>query len=216
MITEDQSAVIAFLSTIGDSPVERIDTHTAVVFLSGTRALKLKRAVQFDYLDFSTAARRKAMCEAEVRLNRRTAPGLYRGVLAVTREPNGSLALGGSGTPVDWVIEMSRFDQEALFDGLANDDSAIVRKNFVQTLFLNAGAYGPSPGAVDAVTRALRTERSAEVRGRIFAFLAQYGDASTLPALDEFAASAGAAESESALKDARAAIEARIAAAAGR
>lgn len=119
MITEDQSAAIAFLSTIGDPPVERIDTHTAVVFLAGARALKLKRAVQFDYLDFSTAARRKAMCEAEVRLNRRTAPGLYRGVIAVTREPNGSLALGGSGTPVDWVIEMSRFDQEALFDRLA-------------------------------------------------------------------------------------------------
>jgi hypothetical protein len=119
MITEDQSAIIAFLSSIGDPPVERIDTHAAVVCLSGTRALKLKRAVKFDYLDFSTAARRKEMCEEEVRLNRRTAPELYRGVIAVTREANGSLALGGSGTPVDWVVEMTRFDQEALFDRLA-------------------------------------------------------------------------------------------------
>src|SRR5262245_58899802 len=122
MITEDQSAVIDFLatsSTHGGVPVERIDTHISVVFLAGPRAWKLKRAVRFDYLDFSTAARRKALCEAEVRLNGRAAPTLYSGVVAVTREPGGSLVLGGTGTAVDWVIEMRRFDQEALFDRLA-------------------------------------------------------------------------------------------------
>ena len=122
MITEDQTAVIEFLgasSTHAGAKVERIDTHTAVVFLAGPRALKLKRAVRFDYLDFSTAARRKALCDAEVRLNRRTAPAIYRDVIPVTRERDGSLALGGSGTPVDWVIEMRRFDQDALFDRLA-------------------------------------------------------------------------------------------------
>ena len=86
------------------------------MFLAGPRAWKLKRAVRYDYLDFSTAARRRAMCEAEVRINRRTAPRLYRGVVPVTREHDGSLALGGSGTPVDWVVEMTRFDQEALLD----------------------------------------------------------------------------------------------------
>jgi aminoglycoside phosphotransferase family enzyme/predicted kinase len=99
--------------------VERIETHASIVFLAAARAWKLKRAVRYDYLDFSTAARRKAMCEAEVRLNRRAAPALYRGVVAITREPDGSLALGGSGAPVDWVIEMARFDQEGLFDRLA-------------------------------------------------------------------------------------------------
>lgn len=122
MVTEDQTAVIGFLaspSTHGGGVVERIDTHTAVVILAGARAYKLKRAVLFDYLDFSTAERRRALCDAEVRLNRRTAPALYRGVVAVTSEPDGSLALGGSGTPVDWVVEMNRFAQEALFDRLA-------------------------------------------------------------------------------------------------
>ena len=57
MITEDQTAVIDFLaspSTHGGANVERIDTHTAIVFLAGARAYKLKRAVRFDYLDFST------------------------------------------------------------------------------------------------------------------------------------------------------------------
>jgi aminoglycoside phosphotransferase family enzyme/predicted kinase len=122
MITEDQTTVIEFLgapSTHNGARVERIDTHISVVFLAGARAWKLKRAVRFDYVDASTPERRKAFCEAEVRLNRRTAPSLYRGVVAVTRDAGGTLALGGSGTPVDWVVEMNRFDQDALFDRLA-------------------------------------------------------------------------------------------------
>jgi aminoglycoside phosphotransferase family enzyme/predicted kinase len=122
LITEDQTEVIEFLaspSTRAGAEVERVETDASVVFLAATRALKLKRAVQYDYLDFSTAERRRAMSEAEVRINRRTAPGLYRGVVAVTREPDDSLALGGPGAPIDWVIDMARFDQEGLFDRLA-------------------------------------------------------------------------------------------------
>ena len=122
MITEDQTAVIDFLSSPSahdGASVERIDTHTAVVFLAGEVALKLKRAVRFDYLDFSTATRRQAMCEAEVRLNRRTAPSIYRDVVPVTRETGGSLAIDGGGTPVDWLVRMNRFDQAFLFDRLA-------------------------------------------------------------------------------------------------
>jgi aminoglycoside phosphotransferase family enzyme/predicted kinase len=122
MITDDQAAVIEFLmspSTHGGARVERIDTHSAVVCLAGARVYKLKRAVRFDYLDFSTVELRRRFCEAEVRLNSRTAPDLYRGVVPVTRDRGGALALGGSGAPVDWVVEMNRFPQEALFDRLA-------------------------------------------------------------------------------------------------
>jgi len=122
MITEDQNEVMAFLSepsSHGGAPVEKIETHSAVVFLSGTRAWKLKRAVRYDYLDFSTLERRKEMCEAEMKINRRTAPDLYLRVVSVTREQDGTLALGGVGLPIEWVLEMVRFDQEALFDRLA-------------------------------------------------------------------------------------------------
>lgn len=123
MITEDQTSTLDFLSapaTHGGSPVERIETHASVVFLAGTRAWKLKRAVRYDYLDFSTAERRREMCEAEVRVNRRTAPSLYRGVVAVVRKADGSLSFDGPGVPVDWLVEMTRFDQEGLFDRLAS------------------------------------------------------------------------------------------------
>jgi len=119
---DTQQDVVAYLmepSTHHGARVERIDTHGAIVFLAGSRALKLKRAVRYDYLDFSSEPLRRTACEAEVRINRRSAPSLYRGVVAVTREGDGSLALNGRGTPVDWVVDMARFDQEALFDRLA-------------------------------------------------------------------------------------------------
>ena len=111
MTTDDQRVVIAFLSTpeaygLRAILVERIDTHISIVWLAGDRVYKLKRAVRFDYVDFSTIELRRIACEAEVRLNRRTAPSLYLGVRPVTREAGGALALGGQGEPIDWVVEM--------------------------------------------------------------------------------------------------------------
>ena len=120
----DQSVVIEFLSrpeSYGDgvSAVEKIETHISVVFLVGERVFKLKRAVKYPYVDFSSAALRHHYCETEVLVNRRTAPHMYKGVVAVTRSEDGKLHLGGGGDPVDWLVEMSRFDQDTLFDRLA-------------------------------------------------------------------------------------------------
>lgn len=120
-MADDQRAVIEFLSdpqTYGVDSVERIDTHISSVFLAGERAFKLKRAVHLPFLDFTTLAARHRACEAEYALNRRAAPELYLGVVAVTREGDGRLALDGDGPVVDWLVVMQRFPQEALFDRL--------------------------------------------------------------------------------------------------
>jgi aminoglycoside phosphotransferase family enzyme len=121
-IAQDQSTVIAFLedpATHGGAMPERIDTHAAIVFLAGDLAYKLKRAVWFPFLDFSTLDRRRAACEAEVRLNRRTAPEFYLGCRPVTRRTDGTLVLDGDGMPVEWIVVMRRFDQDRLFDRMA-------------------------------------------------------------------------------------------------
>ena len=128
-IVEDQQRVVDFLSdpaSHGGDPVETICTHGAYVFLVGERAIKLKRAVKFPYMDFSTVAKRHAVCEAELRLNRRTAPMLYRSVASVTEDGNGALAIGGDGRVLDWVVIMNRFDQSTLFDRLAEADALTV------------------------------------------------------------------------------------------
>ena len=116
--------VAAFLSqaaSYGDpgGTVERLETHASLIFLVGDRAFKMKRAVAFSYLDYSTLTRRKRYCEAELDLGLRLAPALYRRLHAVTRERDGRLALDGAGEPVEWLLEMRRFDQAALFDRLA-------------------------------------------------------------------------------------------------
>lgn len=122
MVTEDQTETIEYLSqpiTHGAPDVERVDTHASVVFLAGDHALKLKRAVRYDYLDFSTSDLRRRMCEREFLLNRRTAPSLYEQMVPVTREDDGRLTLSGRGAVVDWLLRMRRFDQDALLDRLA-------------------------------------------------------------------------------------------------
>src|SRR5262249_18925193 len=103
----------------GMESVERMDTHASIVFLAGQLAYKLKRAVQFSYLDYSTAEMRRAACLAELQLNRRTAPELYLEVKAVGRTAAGALSFDGVTAPLDWVLVMRRFDQEALFDAMA-------------------------------------------------------------------------------------------------
>ena len=120
--TESQASVFALLAdpaTHGGDAVSRIDTHAAVVFLAGTRAFKVKRAVRFPFLDYSTLSKRKDACEAELRINRPLAPEIYQLVVPITRESDGRLKLDGCGTPVEWAIEMRRFDENATLDRLA-------------------------------------------------------------------------------------------------
>ena len=120
-IVEDQSETVAFLEA-ELKPERKIDTHGAVVFLCRERAYKLKRAVKFPYMDFSTEARRAAMCAAEIDVNRRSAPEIYLGIAPVMRR-DGKLALGEvgetSGHAIDWLVVMRRFDEEGLLDRMA-------------------------------------------------------------------------------------------------
>jgi aminoglycoside phosphotransferase family enzyme/predicted kinase len=114
-----QQAVFHYLASHAGASVTRIDTHAASVFLAGDRALKVKRAVRFPFLDYSTPEKRKAACEAEISVNRPYAPAIYRGVVPITREPDGRLAIGGAGTPVEWAVEMRRFDEQQTLDHVA-------------------------------------------------------------------------------------------------
>ncbi|MEQ8602236.1 MAG: AAA family ATPase [Marivibrio sp.] len=120
-IVEDQGPQLARLTQGAD---RRIDTHASAVFLKGAHVYKLKRAVRFSFMDFSTAEKRRAAAEREVTLNRRTAPDLYLGVAPIVAGEEGA-RLGEIGeTPsaaLDWVVVMRRFDEDSLFDRQAAD-----------------------------------------------------------------------------------------------
>ncbi|MFH1557803.1 MAG: aminoglycoside phosphotransferase, partial [Pseudomonadota bacterium] len=127
-VVADQNPVFAFLaepSTHGGAPVSRIDTHGAAVFLAGDLAYKVKRAVAFPYMDFSTLEKRRAACERELEVNRANAPGIYLGVVPIVRTANGlapgGLALGSAGVPVDYAVKMRRFDEARTLDRLERE-----------------------------------------------------------------------------------------------
>lgn len=112
---EDVLAWLAGGAAFGDrTPPTVIETHAAMIFLTGNRAWKLKKAVNLGYLDFSTLAQRRAALEAELCLNRRTALDLYLAVRKVVRSATGAFVLGGDGEAVEWLLEMRRFPDGAL------------------------------------------------------------------------------------------------------
>ncbi|CAM5766530.1 DNA-binding protein [Labrys miyagiensis] len=121
-VVEAQDEAIAFLSdpaTHGSSePVQRIDTHGAIVFLTGERAFKLKRAVRYPFMDLSDADKRREACQKEISVNKAFAPQIYLDAVPITRWGAG-LQFGGEGKVVDWVVRMRRFDENQTLDRLA-------------------------------------------------------------------------------------------------
>lgn len=100
--------------------VEQHDTHGAMIFLAGSEAYKIKRAVRFPYMDFSTLELRKKMIEREFEINQPQAPELYICVVPITRDQAGGLHIGGTGTVVEWALHMRRFEQSALMGSIAH------------------------------------------------------------------------------------------------
>ncbi len=124
-----QDAAIAFLADpashgVAPTDLRRIDTHGAIIVLAGDRAYKMKRAVRYSFMDFSTLDLRERACRQEIALNRRTAPDIYLGLMRILRRADGRLALveanEGDGDTIDWVVAMRRFDPDATLDRIAD------------------------------------------------------------------------------------------------
>ncbi|MCB1334929.1 MAG: AAA family ATPase [Roseivivax sp.] len=164
-----QTETVAFLASgrafESGGPVEVVETHGAYVFLCGDTALKLKRAVKYDYMDLSTVALRKALIARELELNRPAAPQVYRDMLPVTQEATG-LALDGPGPVVDWVLRMWRFPAENELErvverGALDDRLAIAMGTAI-------AAYHAAAPVLQRPGQALIADILAEL-GRVFA-----------------------------------------------
>nr|WP_283949610.1 phosphotransferase [Limobrevibacterium gyesilva] len=143
----------------GHAGVQRIETHCSIVFLVGDRAYKLKRAIRYASLDYTTRELRAAACAAELVLNRRTAPALYLGVRSITRGTGGDLVFDGAGPALDHVVVMQRFEQADLFDHML--DGGRLTRVLMEALgrevarFHLAAQVTPGFGGRDAVRRVI-------------------------------------------------------------
>jgi hypothetical protein len=102
----------------GAEPVHHIETHISHVLLAGGHAYKIKKALANPFLDQSTLARRRAACAAELRLNRRLAPGLYLDVVPITGTHDAP-SIDGDGPLLEVAVKMRAFDEDGLWDRLA-------------------------------------------------------------------------------------------------
>jgi uncharacterized protein len=95
--------------------VREVHTHASLVFLAVPLVYKVKKPVDFGFLDFSTLEKRRHFCRREVELNSRLAPGVYQGVVPITREPHG-FAFGGRGRVVEYAVKMRHLDPGGFLD----------------------------------------------------------------------------------------------------
>jgi len=98
--------------------VEFLQTHISLLFFAGERVYKLKKAVDLGFLDYSSLDRRRTFCDEEVRLNRRLAPRVYVGVVAVTLDAQDRARIGGDGPAVEWAVEMVRLPEARMLTNL--------------------------------------------------------------------------------------------------
>lgn len=93
--------------------IELLETHISWILLTGEFAYKIKKPVDFGFLDFSTLEKRRFCCLEELRLNRRFSSSLYLDVVPITGSPE-KTQMGGAGMAIEYAVKMRQFDQLGL------------------------------------------------------------------------------------------------------
>lgn len=113
----EQNPLITSLLAKLEQPTQLLQTHISWVILSGEFAYKIKKPVNFGFIDYTSLDKRKHYCELEIALNKRLAASLYLEVLSITGTAQ-SPQLGGPGMPIEYAVKMRAFDQNQLFSNL--------------------------------------------------------------------------------------------------
>jgi aminoglycoside phosphotransferase family enzyme/predicted kinase len=101
--------------------VQLIQTHISFIFIAGDIVYKVKKAVNFGFLDFTTLEKRKFYCNEELRLNKRLASEIYLEVVPIGEDDSGTLYLGTGDTIVDYAVKMKRLPEEKMLQGLISE-----------------------------------------------------------------------------------------------
>jgi len=144
--------------------VQVVHTHLSVVALTGDYAYKLKKPVNYGFVDFTTLSKRRVACEAEVRLNQRAAAELYLGVVPVVRAGDG-WRIGGEGEVVEWAVRMRQFDPEEQLDRVVARDGGLSEAVLDQLADNVAALHGKAAPASAAMARSYPARLAGAIDG---------------------------------------------------
>jgi aminoglycoside phosphotransferase family enzyme/predicted kinase len=113
---EEEAALGDLVRDLEADSEQLIETHISWVFLRAQEVFKVKKPVNFGFLDFSSLEARRSACHAELVLNSRLAAGVYIDVVPITRDARGTFAIGGDGVVVDYAVHMKRLPVDARAD----------------------------------------------------------------------------------------------------
>jgi len=150
----DQSALVRSLRegqafSPAAHPVTLIETHISYVLLAGACAYKIKKAVDLQFLNFTTLEARRYYCHEEIRLNRPMAPSIYLDVVAITGAVDAPV-VGGSGPALEYAVKMRRFDQAGLLSRML-DRGALTAAHIDQLAATVASFHGRARSAPAAL-----------------------------------------------------------------
>jgi len=138
LISMEQEAFVKALKdplTYGDDidQVRLLQTHISFVALTDSYVYKIKKPVNFGFLDFSSLEKRRHFCEEEIRLNKRLCPDIYLDVVRITENKDASkLTINGTGDIVDYAVKMKQFSQENIMTTLLEKEQ--VTKDHIDSL----------------------------------------------------------------------------------
>ena len=148
---EQQRQLVNALTHLGTAAsVEVIETHISWVVLIGEYAYKIKKAINLGFLDYSTLELRHRFCQEELRLNSRTAPDIYLGVVTITGSSTHTV-IEGEGETIEWAVKMRRFDQEQLASCMAQQNR--LTRLHIDRLAHNVADFHRRIAAADASSR---------------------------------------------------------------
>ena len=121
------------------SAVRHLQTHISHLFLTDQFVYKVKKPVDFGFLDFTTLERRLYFCHEELRLNRRLSPDIYLEVVALHDDGSGGLCFGGEGQVIEYAVKMRRLPEERMLARLL--DAGQVTSADIEAIARNVAAF---------------------------------------------------------------------------
>jgi len=141
------------------------ETHISLLFFTGNYVYKVKKPVNFGFLDFTSLEKRRYFCEREVLLNRRLAPKLYLGVIRITSD-RGEIALEGGGETVEYAVKMRQIPEELLMDKLLEKNR--VTKEMIEGVAEKLVHFYEAAETSEAIRSFARPERVKQDTGENF------------------------------------------------